>query len=547
MAAAASRYGKLWGRGHETFPPSIRRILSIKGKGNAATTYLQGLVTSDLMTLPPIPRMIPMPSPLKGDDDDDDDDTNPPIQDVKFSNKMRSTCFLDQKGRIVTDALLWKLPFEETDEDSVTESDTPMDDSHQEEEVEYLIDVPGDVAPTLLQHLKKYKLRRSKVTIGDVSDDFSVHCIYGTLNAQGAPPGYLAVRTKSLLLLLLLVLYLLKTLKHVLSHDIYIYLSHSFCSPPITSLSKAMDPRHPSLGMRILSSSTPTSPTTHDERQETFSNMVQNFFPKANGTFDVLRKLSGVAQGSEIVGKTALECNQEWINSVSFKKGCYLGQELTARSQFTGVVRKRIMPLILIDTQTEVPRPWLTAHKVQELGLENLQQDNLLGLGIELELEGGESLPPLLPQVSAAGVGGIISMLQGGNMTQQSSKDNENDVIDNGNTSENGNEEMQRLQTASQALLENLEEVAIPGAKIVDKKDGKTIGTIISSPASGTPVVLAQMRLDQVGLLGGKTKWNRLNQITIGDDAREFRYLPFMPLWWPDKIDPKTGKEQDST
>lgn len=33
---------------------------------------------------------------------------------------------------------------------------------------------------------------------------------------------------------------------------------------------------------------------------------------------------------------------------VSFQKGCYIGQELTARSYHTGVIRKRLLP---IETQ----------------------------------------------------------------------------------------------------------------------------------------------------------------------------------------------------
>ena len=33
--------------------------------------------------------------------------------------------------------------------------------------------------------------------------------------------------------------------------------------------------------------------------------------------------------------------------TVSFNKGCYLGQELTARTHHTGVVRKRVMPIAL--------------------------------------------------------------------------------------------------------------------------------------------------------------------------------------------------------
>lgn len=34
------------------------------------------------------------------------------------------------------------------------------------------------------------------------------------------------------------------------------------------------------------------------------------------------------------------------MNGVSFHKGCYIGQELTARTHHTGVVRKRLMPII---------------------------------------------------------------------------------------------------------------------------------------------------------------------------------------------------------
>ena len=33
------------------------------------------------------------------------------------------------------------------------------------------------------------------------------------------------------------------------------------------------------------------------------------------------------------------------MHGVSFQKGCYLGQELTARTHHTGIIRKRIMPL----------------------------------------------------------------------------------------------------------------------------------------------------------------------------------------------------------
>ena len=44
-----------------------------------------------------------------------------------------------------------------------------------------------------------------------------------------------------------------------------------------------------------------------------------------------------------------LEYNLDGLNAISFTKGCYVGQELIARSHFRGVVRKRLMPVQLGD------------------------------------------------------------------------------------------------------------------------------------------------------------------------------------------------------
>ncbi|GFR76516.1 IBA57 homolog, iron-sulfur cluster assembly [Elysia marginata] len=42
-----------------------------------------------------------------------------------------------------------------------------------------------------------------------------------------------------------------------------------------------------------------------------------------------------------------LESNLAFMNGVNFQKGCYVGQELTARTFHTGVIRKRIVPVQL--------------------------------------------------------------------------------------------------------------------------------------------------------------------------------------------------------
>jgi transferase CAF17, mitochondrial len=42
---------------------------------------------------------------------------------------------------------------------------------------------------------------------------------------------------------------------------------------------------------------------------------------------------------------------------VDFRKGCYVGQELTVRTYHTGVVRKRILPVLLHPPSSMSPHP----------------------------------------------------------------------------------------------------------------------------------------------------------------------------------------------
>jgi len=86
-----------------------------------------------------------------------------------------------------------------------------------------------------------------------------------------------------------------------------------------------------------------------------------NLFPESKGTYNFLRRLAGIAEGKEeLMGKTPLESNQDFLQSISFHKGCYLGQELTARSNYTGIIRKRLFPCIFVDTSTQLPIPFWT-------------------------------------------------------------------------------------------------------------------------------------------------------------------------------------------
>ena len=68
---------------------------------------------------------------------------------------------------------------------------------------------------------------------------------------------------------------------------------------------------------------------------------------EAEAAYAQRRYALGVAEGSdELGGLLPLECNLAGLNAISFDKGCYIGQELTARTHHTGVVRKRIVPAL---------------------------------------------------------------------------------------------------------------------------------------------------------------------------------------------------------
>jgi folate-binding protein YgfZ len=48
-----------------------------------------------------------------------------------------------------------------------------------------------------------------------------------------------------------------------------------------------------------------------------------------------------------------LENGFEELNGVDFRKGCFVGQELTARTKYRGLIRKRLMPVRLRGPRPE--------------------------------------------------------------------------------------------------------------------------------------------------------------------------------------------------
>ncbi|KZS97973.1 Aminomethyltransferase folate-binding domain-containing protein [Sistotremastrum niveocremeum HHB9708] len=70
------------------------------------------------------------------------------------------------------------------------------------------------------------------------------------------------------------------------------------------------------------------------------------------------RMMRGVPEGvEEIVPMSAfpLESNLDVMGGVDFRKGCYVGQELTVRTYHTGTIRKRILPVQIFDPNSPTP------------------------------------------------------------------------------------------------------------------------------------------------------------------------------------------------
>jgi folate-binding protein YgfZ len=108
--------------------------------------------------------------------------------------------------------------------------------------------------------------------------------------------------------------------------------------------------------------------------------------------YDRLRLRLGVPDGSrDMVPEKSilLESGFDELNGIDWNKGCYIGQELTARTKYRGLVRRRLMP-VTIDGQAPAPGAIVTVDG-REVGETRSSCDNL-GLAllrIEPALEGG--------------------------------------------------------------------------------------------------------------------------------------------------------------
>jgi tRNA-modifying protein YgfZ len=91
------------------------------------------------------------------------------------------------------------------------------------------------------------------------------------------------------------------------------------------------DPRHPDIGRRSFE-----KPDGMEEKSFEFWDRRRIARAIPDGSRDMLPEVS-----------TLLECNIDRLNGISWDKGCYMGQELTARMHYRGLLKKRLQTVEL--------------------------------------------------------------------------------------------------------------------------------------------------------------------------------------------------------
>ncbi|KAL0331390.1 UNVERIFIED_CONTAM: putative transferase, mitochondrial [Sesamum angustifolium] len=269
----------------------------IRFKGPETIKFLQGLVTNDVRSL--------------DEPESAAENTFTPNMPVCVAPPVYAA-MLTPQGRFLYDFFLYRAP--RTDEKLDRTGSGPGPDPG---ELEIFADVDGSVMDELLPTLKRYRLR-SKVEIENVAEDFSCWQRFG---------GNLPEKSSSL---------------EESEGDSVGWGGNVDLTGVSASRGSALgwqwnkDPRLACLGYRGIFPSNATPPLVEADKETD------------EGNFLLWRLEKGVAEGSTEIPKgeaIPLEYNLAGLNAISFDKGCYIGQELIARTHHRGVIRKRLIPL----------------------------------------------------------------------------------------------------------------------------------------------------------------------------------------------------------
>jgi folate-binding protein YgfZ len=109
-------------------------------------------------------------------------------------------------------------------------------------------------------------------------------------------------------------------------------------------------------------------------------------------SYDAVRLRLGVPDGNRdltVEKALLLESGFDELNGVDWQKGCYMGQELTARTKYRGLVKKRLFP---VEVEGALPAPGTPVQRgTEEVGeiRSGTGQQALALLRIDAAREGG--------------------------------------------------------------------------------------------------------------------------------------------------------------
>jgi tRNA-modifying protein YgfZ len=122
--------------------------------------------------------------------------------------------------------------------------------------------------------------------------------------------------------------------------DLAVCVAFSGETPSLPGVSFA-DPRNPALGFRAIAA------------RETLAGLAN----ADDAEYDRLRLSLGIPDGSrDLVPEKSLlmESGFDALNGIDWSKGCYIGQELTARMKYRALVKKQLMP---VSVEGPMPAP----------------------------------------------------------------------------------------------------------------------------------------------------------------------------------------------
>lgn len=283
-----------------------RKLIRISGPD--CYPYLQSLLTNDLRYLYEPDRI-------------------PKRKHALVSPNVISAFMLNAQGRVTCDILLYRTP-----NTRYECKFTPPGEAKEPDEL--LIECDANVANGLANTLYAYRVRR-KVSL-EIVTNLDVWCLYPKFETIKQEPlgDDEGNKLKSFNLL---------TIKGDTIGN---------------KLTIVSDPRLDLMGLRIISDSSYGSSNIKEEIETKFS--IAEIDESTINKYILHKYRLGIGEGTDDHPEgncLPLECNADLLGSVSFDKGCYLGQELTARIHYTGVVRKRLMPVVLSIDKTQSPPP----------------------------------------------------------------------------------------------------------------------------------------------------------------------------------------------